>query len=50
MELIAGVLIAVAFGTICSRDLDDLRDFLVPFSVAVAMIALAYIGISVLAS
>mgnify|MGYP000562039958 CR=1 FL=1 len=50
MELIAGILIAVAFGTICSGDLDELRDFLVAFSVAVALIALSYIGISILAS
>lgn len=29
---------------------DDLRDFLVAFSIAVALIALAYIGLSILAS
>ena len=29
---------------------DDIRDFLVAFSIAVALISLAYIGLSILAS
>lgn len=45
MELIACVLIAVAFCTICSSGWDDLRDFLVWFSIAVALTALEYVGL-----
>ena len=30
--------------------MEDIRDFLVAFSIAVALIALAYVGLSILAS
>lgn len=50
MELVACVLVVVAFGFIFSECWEDVGCFLVAFSVAVALIALAYIGISILAS
>lgn len=50
MELIACVLVAVSIGIVFSGVGEDLGDFLVAFSVAVALIALAYIGLSILAS
>lgn len=50
MELIACVLVAVALGIVFSGGWDDLRDFLVAFSIAVALMALAYIGLLILAS
>lgn len=49
MELIACVLVAVAIGLVFSGGGEDLADFLVAFSIAVALIALAYMGLSVLA-
>lgn len=49
MELIAYVLVAVAIGLVFSGGGEDLADFLAAFSIAVALIALAYIGILVLA-
>lgn len=48
MELVACVLIAVALGIVFSGGGGDLVDFLVAFSIAVALIALAYVGLSVL--
>ena len=48
MELVACVLIAVALGIVFSGGGDDLVDFLAAFSIAVALIALAYMGLSVL--
>ena len=30
--------------------MEDIRDFLVAFSIAVALVALAYVGLSILAS
>lgn len=49
MELVACVLIAVALGIVFSGGGEDLGDFLVAFSIAVALIALAYLGLSMLA-
>lgn len=43
MELVAGVLIAAAFGLICPRDWEDAGGFLATFSIALSMIAIAYI-------
>lgn len=50
MELVACVLVAAAIGIVLSGDSEDLGYFLVAFSVAVALIALAYIVLSILAS
>lgn len=48
MELVAYVLAAVAIGLVFSGGGEDLADFLAAFSIAVALIALAYMGLSVL--
>lgn len=45
MELIAWILAAVVFWFVVSDDWDDLRDFLVWFSITVALIALEYVGL-----
>ena len=50
MELVACALIAVALGIVFSGGGEDLGDFLVAFSIAVSLMALAYIGLSILAS
>ena len=50
MELIACVLVVVAIGIAFWCGWEDLGCFLVAFPVAVALIALAYIGLSILAS
>ena len=50
MELIACVLVAVAIGIVFWDGWEDIGCFLVAFSAAVALIALAYIGLSILAS
>lgn len=50
MELIACVLVAAAIGIVFSGGLEDLGYFLVSFSIAVALMALAYIVLSILAS
>ena len=44
MELIAGILVAVAFWLVCSEDLDDIGDFIVMFILALSIIALAYVA------
>lgn len=43
MEPVAGLLVAVAFGLICSRDWEDAGGFLATFSVALSMIVIAYV-------
>lgn len=50
MELIACVLVAAAIGIVFSGGVEDLGYFLVAFSVLVALISLAYIVLSILAS
>lgn len=50
MELIACVLVAAVIGIVFSGGGEDLGYFLVAFSIAVALISLAYIGLSILAS
>lgn len=50
MELVACVLVAAAIGIFFSGGSDELGYFLVAFSLAVALMALAYIGLSILAS
>ena len=50
MELIACVLVAAAAGIVFSGGGDDSGYFLVAFAIAVALIALAYIVLSILAS
>lgn len=42
MELIAGILFAVAFGFVCYEDWDDVRNFLVTSLLAFLMFVLAY--------
>lgn len=44
MEPIACVLVEVAIGLVFSGGGEDLADFLAAFSIAVALIALAYMG------
>ena len=43
MELMSGLLVAVAFGLICSRDREDAGGFLATFSIALSMIVIAYV-------
>ena len=50
MEIIACVLVVVALGIVLWGCWEDIVYFLVAFSIAVALIALAYIGLSILAS
>lgn len=50
MELIACVLVVVALGIVLWGCWEDLGYFLMAFSVAVALIALAYVVLSILAS
>ena len=50
MELIACVLVAMAIGIVFWGGWEDLGCFMVSFSVTVALIALAYIGLSILSS
>ena len=50
MELIACVLVVVAIGIVFWDGCEDIGCFLVSFSVTVALIAIAYIGLSILAS
>lgn len=49
MGLIAGILVAVALGFAFSDDFKDVGDFLTTFFMALAMVALAYIGLSLMA-
>lgn len=39
MELVAGLLVAVAFGLICSRDWEGAGVFLATFSIALSMVS-----------
>lgn len=50
MEIIACILVVVAIGIVFLDGLEDLGCFLVAFPIAVALIALAYVGLSILAS
>ena len=50
MELIACILVVVAIGIVLLGGWEDLGCFLVAFYVSVALISLAYVGLSILAS
>ena len=42
MELIAGIIVAVAFWLVCSDDLEEVGDFIVMFILVLSLVALAY--------
>ena len=42
MELIACILVAVAFWLVCSDDLEEVGDFIVMFILALSLVSLAY--------
>ena len=45
MELIAWILVAVAFGLVCSEDWEEVGDFLVMFILALSLVAIAYVAL-----
>lgn len=49
MELVAGILVAVALGFVVSEDWEDVGDFVLTFSLAFLFIAFAYGGLLLIA-